>query len=73
MTVEKLVERDGDKCFICEDPVDMSLPRTNRYGATVEHVIPLKRGGQDTPENLRLAHWICNVRKGSKLMEEING
>lgn len=73
MTVTKLVERDGSDCFICGDFVDLSLPRTNRFGATVEHVVPLKRGGLDVPENLRLAHWICNVRKGSKLMEELNG
>jgi 5-methylcytosine-specific restriction endonuclease McrA len=73
MTVAKLVERDGADCFICGENVDLTLARTNRFGATVDHVVPLKRGGLDTPDNLRLAHWICNVRKGSKLMEEMNG
>jgi 5-methylcytosine-specific restriction endonuclease McrA len=73
MTVEMLVERDGAECRICGDVVDVSLPRTNRFGATVDHVIPLKHGGLDVPENLALAHWICNVRKGSRLVEELNG
>jgi 5-methylcytosine-specific restriction endonuclease McrA len=30
-------------------------------------VIPLSKGGNDTIENVRPAHAICNLRKGSRL------
>ena len=34
---------------------------------TVDHVIPLSKGGTDTPDNLALACFHCNRRKSDKL------
>jgi len=34
---------------------------------TVDHVIPLKKGGMDTFDNLALACFHCNRRKSDKL------
>ena len=34
---------------------------------TIDHVIPLARGGSDDPDNLALACFHCNRRKGNKL------
>jgi 5-methylcytosine-specific restriction endonuclease McrA len=62
----------GPNCHICELPIDHSLPRTSKQGLTVDHVIPLSRGGVDTIDNLRPAHWSCNMRKSNKTMEELN-
>jgi 5-methylcytosine-specific restriction endonuclease McrA len=36
-------------------------------GASLDHVVPISKGGTDEPENLKLAHFICNVRKGNKV------
>ncbi len=33
---------------------------------TVDHVVPLARGGEDTPDNLALACFHCNRRKTDK-------
>ena len=65
--VEAVALRDGFVCHICGDGVDMSVARNSRYGATLDHVYPLSRGGEDSLDNLKLAHWICNVRKSDKL------
>jgi 5-methylcytosine-specific restriction endonuclease McrA len=67
LSCDEVAERDNYVCHICSELVDMSLPRTNGLGATVDHVIPLSKGGTDDFDNLRLAHWICNIRKGSKI------
>lgn len=67
---DEVAQRDGFICYLCETAVDMSLPRTSRYGATLDHVIPLNKGGADTLDNVRLAHWICNIRKSDKTLEE---
>lgn len=67
LSCDEVAARDNYVCHICDGWVDMSLPRTIGLGATVDHVIPLSKGGSDEPENLRLAHWACNVRKGSKV------
>lgn len=72
ITHEEIAERDGFVCHICGDLVDMLLPRTSRMGATLDHIVPISRGGVDSLDNLKLAHWICNVRKSNKLSEVIN-
>ncbi len=33
------------------------------YSPTIDHVIPLAKGGYDTIENVKAAHFICNSKK----------
>jgi 5-methylcytosine-specific restriction endonuclease McrA len=35
-------------------------------GFTVDHVIPVSKGGSDTFDNVRAAHNSCNRRRGVK-------
>lgn len=65
--IENIGDRDGWVCHICSKPVDPFLPGNHREGPTFDHVIPLSKGGSDEPENLKLAHWICNIRKLDKV------
>lgn len=65
--IENIGDRDGWVCHICEKPVDPFLPGNHKEGATFDHVIPLSKGGSDEPDNLKLAHWICNIRKSDKV------
>jgi 5-methylcytosine-specific restriction endonuclease McrA len=69
VSLMQIVERDGWTCWLCKEPVDSGLPRTSRMGATVDHVVPLSKGGSDELDNLRLAHWICNNKKSDKLVD----
>jgi hypothetical protein len=34
---------------------------------TMDHVIPLSKGGPHIEENIRPAHAVCNLRKGARL------
>lgn len=53
--------RDGNGCAYCREPMKLSR-------ATVDHVIPLSRGGRMSAKvNLVLACGVCNARKGSDL------
>lgn len=63
-----IFERDGWICWLCNEPVDPTLSRRDPLGATVDHVVPLSRGGADEPENLRLAHYACNNKKSTRLV-----
>lgn len=69
---EQVVREYGSDCHICREPIDLNLPRTSKLGLTVDHLIPLSRGGTDTMPNLRPAHWGCNIKKSNKLMEELS-
>jgi 5-methylcytosine-specific restriction endonuclease McrA len=67
VTHEQIAERDSYTCYLCGDAVDMTISRTSRWGATLDHVIPVSKGGTDSEDNLKLAHWICNNRKNDKV------
>jgi 5-methylcytosine-specific restriction endonuclease McrA len=51
------------KCYLC----GMSLPGRDCH---IDHVMPLARGGKHEPGNLAPACPTCNMRKGSKTLEE---
>jgi 5-methylcytosine-specific restriction endonuclease McrA len=55
--------RDGGVCYLCGQPVDPTA--SNRMERpSLDHVVPLARGGPHTLDNVRLAHYGCNLRKG---------
>lgn len=54
-------------CGICGRPVDKELKAPHPLSATVDHIIPIAKGGQSNLENLQLSHWICNRIKSDKL------
>lgn len=67
ISADVLIQRDGNLCHICLTQIDLSLARNSRFGATIDHVIPVSKGGPDTLENMKLAHWICNIKKGNRV------
>lgn len=57
-------ERDGSRCHLCERKVpDKAWPHP--LSASLDHVIPLSKGGIHDPSNVKLAHLRCNVEKGN--------
>lgn len=56
-----IYERDAGICQLCKKPVE-------REKMTLDHVVPLSKGGAHTFGNLQLAHRSCNSSKGAKLL-----
>jgi 5-methylcytosine-specific restriction endonuclease McrA len=48
-------------CAICGTLYEVGADRV------LDHIIPLSRGGGDTPDNVQSAHRACNSRKGNRL------
>lgn len=63
MSVTELADRDGTKCGICSTDIDMALVFPDTMRASVDHVIPVARGGSNDPDNLQIAHLHCNLIK----------
>lgn len=56
-------------CGICGRPVDKSLRWPHPLSPTVDHIIPIDKGGHPSAiDNLQLAHWTCNRQKANKLV-----
>lgn len=59
-------------CAICGRPVDMSLKAPDPMSPTVDHIIPVTKGGHPSDiNNLQLAHWYCNRMKSDKFIEPL--
>lgn len=58
---DAVIERDGDICQLCGDPV---APSDVLH---LDHIVPHSLGGHDTVANLQVAHALCNMRKGNRV------
>lgn len=58
---EAIIRRDHGRCYICG-----RTPR--REEIQLDHIIPLKRGGNHGPDNLAVACARCNADKGDMLL-----
>jgi 5-methylcytosine-specific restriction endonuclease McrA len=63
ISLDALYERDGGICQLCFRPCD-------RNSASRDHIRPRSRGGSDNPNNIQLAHRLCNWRRGSSHLQQ---
>lgn len=63
VVAREIYERDGHICQICGIPVVGALAWPHPDSASLDHRIPLAKGGSHTAENTQLAYLACNVRK----------
>ena len=57
-------------CGICGKPVDFSYRNPHPLSPTVDHIIPVSKGGHPSDiSNLQLAHRCCNRQKSDSLIE----
>lgn len=62
--VSEIYERDGWICQLCHKKVNRKLKLPNPMSASLDHIIPLIKGGSHSRANVQLAHLTCNVKAG---------
>lgn len=67
----QIFARDKWMCQICLAPVDQDVTFPHPLAATLDHIVPLSRGGNHEVANVRTSHWCCNRAKHGRLDEEI--
>lgn len=70
-TERDVYERYGRACYICRQPIDPSVSDRGYWHPSLDHVVPISRGGADTLENVRPVHNGCNSHKGRRLLSEL--
>ena len=68
-----IFERDNWTCGICNEQIDSSRKRPDPLSPSIDHIIPISRGGDHTRENVQAAHLGCNVSKGVSIPESLEG
>jgi 5-methylcytosine-specific restriction endonuclease McrA len=57
----QILKENQNKCVYCG---------RSKVKLTMDHVIPISKGGKHEPSNVLPACLSCNIRKGSKTMKE---
>lgn len=73
ITVQGLFKRDGGVCQICGKPCRLDdyviangQKQCGDWYPSIDHIVPLAKGGLHSWDNVQLAHRICNSIKGDK-------
>ena len=70
ITLKKLYERDSGICHICGEQCSWDSKEYGTCGPdypSIDHVVPLSKGGSHTWENVKLAHHLCNGAKSDNV------
>ena len=66
----KRVLASENVCALCGKIVDKKLKYPHPMCATVDHIIPVSKGGHPSDmENLQLAHFSCNLHKSDRIID----
>jgi len=65
--------REGLTCTWCGQPIDLTLPATDRMSFTADHPQAVARGGHLVKQDLGPQHRACGSSKGDRAETEIWG
>jgi 5-methylcytosine-specific restriction endonuclease McrA len=62
----EIAERDGWRCSLCKKAVNPAVKWPDPKSPSLDHVVPLSKGGAHDPSNVALAHLGCNTAKNNR-------
>lgn len=65
----EVLARDAWMCGLCSEPIPRDAVWPDRLTASLDHVIPLSRGGEHSMGNVQASHLGCNSSKGNRLAD----
>ena len=75
VTLPKVIKRYGLKCAICGEMCDLNDHGWNQWmgpmSPTIDHIVPMAKGGGHVWDNVQIAHAICNSYKSDHVEEVI--
>ncbi|MEU1559503.1 HNH endonuclease signature motif containing protein [Streptomyces mirabilis] len=70
-TLAEIAARDRERCGLCGGRVAMRQVAPHPKAPTIDHVVPVSEGGDDTRANVQLAHFRCNSAKGARGSQQL--
>lgn len=61
-------ERDGWRCGLCGQRINRKLVFPHPRSVSLDHIIPLSRGGEHSMANTQASHYECNLRKNNGIL-----
>lgn len=66
----EVFEDDNFTCYLCEEVLSVDTPANHPASLSIDHVLPLSRGGIDERTNVRTSCLSCNQKKNDSTLEE---
>lgn len=78
INLKELAQRDDNICWICGEEVDWDDHHSRDDGTfiagerypSIDHIIPIAKGGRHAWSNVALAHRNCNARKQDRILDD---
>ena len=70
-TLTQIARRDQSRCGLCGGRVHMVAKVPHPQAPTIDHIVPISEGGDDTRANVQLAHFRCNSVKGARGSQQL--
>ena len=67
----EVFKRDNWMCHLCGEPCDRDAQFPEHKAPTMDHVIPISKGGSHSMDNIKTACFICNSRKSDIVSESV--
>lgn len=64
------IRRLKPNCALCHEPIDYNLHHLDPMAFTVDHIVPLAKGGTDEIANKQATHRACNRTKWDAMPDE---
>jgi len=64
--LEAILTAYGNTCAYCRKQLRTDVRKTHRQYRTLDHVVPIDRGGGNTKENVVPCCFSCNLRKNTR-------
>lgn len=59
----EIFERDRWRCQLCRKRISKNLKHPHPMSASLDHIIPLTKGGSHTRAGVQASHLTCNLKK----------
>lgn len=63
----EVFDRDRWVCQLCNEPVDRDVEYPDPGYRSLDHIVPISKGGEHSRRNTQLAHLGCNVAKSNRM------
>lgn len=70
VSLSYIAERDGWRCHLCDRRVLKGRQWPHPDSASLDHIVPVSKGGEHSKTNVALAHLHCNLERNNKAVGE---
>lgn len=67
----EIFERGGWRCQICRKKVSRSSKWPHPKSPSLDHIIPISKGGKHIRSNVQCVHFTCNSKKGNRGADQL--